>query len=252
MADESMSLAEMRPETIVGAQIQAAEGKTAGVASAVFLDKETQVLEWLGVRRLDDSRQVLVPVVEAKWQSGHIRLPYSEEKIATAPAYEGEEVSQETERALADHYQLVYSERPSDTGLPLGRQGAAGSSAPEGGRGRSTTSSPKTSGEPTRDELYAEARRLDIPGRSKMNKAELGEAVESARGRSRRPGTAKANPIEVQNFLEAVSYPVRKNELVREAERQGASDEVYQTLKRIRDETFDDPTDVSEAIGRLS
>jgi hypothetical protein len=34
---------------------------------------------------------------------------------------------------------------------------------------------------PTRDELYSEARRLDIQGRSKMNKQELQEAVEAAK-----------------------------------------------------------------------
>jgi hypothetical protein len=35
--------------------------------------------------------------------------------------------------------------------------------------------------EPTRKELEAEARRLDIPGRSKMGKAELKRAVARAR-----------------------------------------------------------------------
>jgi hypothetical protein len=33
---------------------------------------------------------------------------------------------------------------------------------------------------PTREELYSEAQRLDIQGRSKMNKQELQEAVEAA------------------------------------------------------------------------
>jgi hypothetical protein len=37
-------------------------------------------------------------------------------------------------------------------------------------------------GEPTRNELYEEAKHLDIEGRSAMNKAELGRAVEAARG----------------------------------------------------------------------
>jgi hypothetical protein len=35
--------------------------------------------------------------------------------------------------------------------------------------------------EPTRDELYREARRLEIEGRSKMNKQELKQAVEAAK-----------------------------------------------------------------------
>jgi hypothetical protein len=36
-------------------------------------------------------------------------------------------------------------------------------------------------GGPTREELYREARRLEIQGRSKMNKRELQEAVEAAK-----------------------------------------------------------------------
>jgi hypothetical protein len=35
--------------------------------------------------------------------------------------------------------------------------------------------------EPSRDELYREARRLEIEGRSKMNKQELKQAVEAAK-----------------------------------------------------------------------
>jgi hypothetical protein len=34
---------------------------------------------------------------------------------------------------------------------------------------------------PTREQLYQEARRLDIEGRSKMNKQELQNAVKAAR-----------------------------------------------------------------------
>jgi hypothetical protein len=34
---------------------------------------------------------------------------------------------------------------------------------------------------PTKDELYTEAKRLEIQGRSKMNKQELQEAVEAAK-----------------------------------------------------------------------
>ena len=40
---------------------------------------------------------------------------------------------------------------------------------------------PDSEGGPTRDELYGEARRLDIEGRSKMNKQELKQAVEAAK-----------------------------------------------------------------------
>jgi len=189
---------------------------------------------------------------EDRGRRGH--LPYSQEQIEGAPDGASDEISQETERALASHYGLAYSEKRSPTGLaeppdrPAG-SGPSGREQPSRSSGRSTPSTGQDG--PTRDELYAEAKQLGIEGRSKMNKAELARAVERARGKSG-DGRAKANPIEVQRFLEGVDYPTRKADLVREAQRQGADEAVRKTLERIRDEKFDSPADVSEAIGRLS
>jgi hypothetical protein len=47
--------------------------------------------------------------------------------------------------------------------------------------GRAPAKRPAESSTPTRDELYSEAQRLEIQGRSKMNKQELSEAVEAAK-----------------------------------------------------------------------
>jgi hypothetical protein len=63
-------------------------------------------------------------------------------------------------------------ELPPPTPVPS----AAGTSNGASGTGRSSAG-----GEPTRDELYREARRLEIEGRSKMNKQELKQAVEAAK-----------------------------------------------------------------------
>jgi hypothetical protein len=145
-------------------------------------------------------------------------------------------------------------------------------------RGRSTRGRTSRQSEgPTKEELYAQAKRLNIEGRSKMNKAQLARAVGRRRGgstqsrtsqrrqttsrsrqtqgRSRRTQSrstrAKANPVEVQAFLDGVSYPTRKGDLVREAERSGARREVRTTLERLPEERFESPTEVSEAIGKL-
>ena len=105
----------------------------------------------------------------------------------------------------------------------------------------------------TRAELYEEAKRLDIKGRSTMNKAQLARAV----GRARSPGSApkgqgqKPNPVEVQAFLEGVGYPMSRGELVRAAERTGAQDRIRSALERLPDKTYTSPTDVSEAVGEL-
>ena len=115
------------------------------------------------------------------------------------------------------------------------------------GRRRSSSAGSKA-------ELYEQAKRLGIEGRSKMSKAELARAVARRSGRqsSRSGGDGtKANPVEVQSFLEGVGYPTRKQELVREAERHNAPSEVRATLRRLPDKKFDSPTEVSEAIGSL-
>ena len=202
---------------------------------------------------------MLVPVAGAALVGEEIHVPHTAAQIHGAPAPEGSNVSQATERALARHYGLAYSEQRSATGLPAGSPRSSPRAAARGTSAIAERGNAPTSREdgPTRDELYAEARRLGIEGRSKMKKADLARALEEHRGANavdRDPSRrrTKANPIEVQKFLEAIDYSTRKIELVREAERQGASENVRATLDRIRDEKFDDPTDVSEAIGRLS
>ena len=56
------------------------------------------------------------------------------------------------------------------------RQGKTGKARAEGGRTRASGKGQRGSG-PTRQELYAQAQRRDISGRSKMSKAELERAL---------------------------------------------------------------------------
>jgi hypothetical protein len=63
------------------------------------------------------------------------------------------------------------SHLPKETRSALGRQGAAVAR-----RQRTGGDGPKT-----RSELYEEARRLDVPGRSKMGREELARAVRRAK-----------------------------------------------------------------------
>ena len=150
------------------------------------------------------------------------------------------------------------------------RAGQAKRSTSRGQTTRRRRSSRQNEG-PTKEELYEQAKRLDIEGRSKMNKSQLARAIggkrggasarsmsrgkaktsQSRRGRSSGSRQAKANPVEVQAFLDGVSYPTRKGDLVREAERSGARREVRSALERLPKERFSSPTEVSEAIGKL-
>jgi hypothetical protein len=98
--------------------------------------------------------------------------------------------------------------------------------------------------EPSKDELYAEAARLGVPGRSTMTKDELGGELE-------RLQTEKATPVQVQTFLEGVRYPLGKEDLLREVQERRAGADVRATIERLPDRRFEDPTDVSRAIGEL-
>ena len=232
-----------------GEALYSSDHEEIGVIDAVFLDKETDKPEWLAVSpRGDGSTRRLVPVSGAERRPDGVHVPFSLEQIVSTPGIEGARVSRDEERVLYSRYGLVYSERRSETGLPERR--SRRSSSPKRRRsGRAPSSSRRGGGEPTRDELYQEAKRLDIEGRSKMNKKELARAV-GQRGSAGTTGR-KANPVEVQAFLEGVGYPTRTRDLVREAKSQRASRKVRSTLERLPEERFGSPTEVSEAIGRL-
>lgn len=62
---------------------------------------------------------------------------------------------------------------------------------------------------------------------------------------------AKVNPIQVQKFLSGVNYPASKDELVKKAQQEGASQDVVSTLERMPGDRFNSPNDVSEAIGKI-
>ena len=128
-------------------------------------------------------------------------------------------------------------------------------------RGRSRS---RRSEGPTKAELYSQAKRLGIEGRSKMSKAQLMRAVERKqqsgsrqqssprRSQTGRRSQSRANPAEVQAFLNGVGYPTHKGRLVEEARSRGASPDVRETIKRLPERQFDSPIEVSEAIGSLS
>lgn len=60
-----------------------------------------------------------------------------------------------------------------------------------------------------------------------------------------------ANPIEVQKYLKHVDYPATKDDLVNEAEEEGADVKVIHTLRDLPKDKFSNPTDVSRAIGDI-
>lgn len=62
---------------------------------------------------------------------------------------------------------------------------------------------------------------------------------------------ARVNPIQLQKHLKGVDYPASKEELIEQAQEQGADENVLSALKQLPDEQYETPADVSKAIGEL-
>lgn len=200
-------------------------------------------------------RNVLVPagLVEAVGvDERRVSVNADREQIRNAPEYDATRpLDQRSRTAFGSYYGGFAGGRPVATRRPARSRPSSSKRATSA---RATTSGrSRPADEPTKQELYEQAKRLGIEGRSKMSKSQLARAVERQRGRASagRPTGAKANPVEVQKFLEGVGYPTRKRQLVQEARSQGASQRVRATLERLPEKKFDSPTEVSEEIGKL-
>ena len=56
----------------------------------------------------------------------------------------------------------------------------------------------------------------------------------------------EANPIEVQESLKGIDYPVQKKELIQHAKKHGADKDVMEVLEGLPDKEYNSPIEVSE------
>ena len=104
-----------------GLTVVDADGQQIGTVEAIFLDVDTKHPEWIGIGTgFFGTKRVLVPVQGAEVERERVVVPYTKAEVEDAPDVDGDEVTQETERELAAHFGLDYSEARSDTGLPEG------------------------------------------------------------------------------------------------------------------------------------
>jgi Protein of unknown function (DUF2795) len=59
------------------------------------------------------------------------------------------------------------------------------------------------------------------------------------------------SPAEVEKSLKGMNYPAKKEDLIKHAQQEGASNEVIEVLKEMREENFNSPIDVSKAVGEI-
>ncbi|MUG94387.1 DUF2795 domain-containing protein [Scytonema sp. UIC 10036] len=61
----------------------------------------------------------------------------------------------------------------------------------------------------------------------------------------------RVNHVQLQKSLNEVQYPVSKKDLIFYAEEKGVDEGVLRALRRLPNQQYETPTDVSQAIGRL-
>jgi hypothetical protein len=59
----------------------------------------------------------------------------------------------------------------------------------------------------------------------------------------------KTAPIQVQKYLKGMDYPASKKDLIEHARKNDATDDIISMLEGMRANKFNDPADVSKALG---
>ncbi len=62
---------------------------------------------------------------------------------------------------------------------------------------------------------------------------------------------AKINPIQLQKQLKGTKYPASKEDLMKQAQENGADENFRAILDRLPDQKFENPAAVSKAVGSL-
>ena len=232
----------LRGRSLNGFDVDAKDGRlgrverTASEPTGSYLVVDAGTMAPLGGRILLPAG--LIDRVDVDDERVHLRA--TRDEIRAAPAYDWRVPLEQHHRdAFATYYGAEQR----------ARQGKSTRRPVRSSMRRPTRS--RSGDQPTKKQLYEQARKLGIEGRSKLSKAQLARAIGRHRGPASKASSARANPVAVQKFLEGVGYPARPGELVREAKKHGASAEVRKTLERLPDKRFRTPAEVSEAIGNL-
>jgi Protein of unknown function (DUF2795) len=58
----------------------------------------------------------------------------------------------------------------------------------------------------------------------------------------------QTNPVEVQKFLKNIEYPVKKNDLIQQTKKYGASREELAVLEKLPDKEYTNSADINKEL----
>lgn len=65
-------------------------------------------------------------------------------------------------------------------------------------------------------------------------------------------GRNDVNPVEVQQYLRGVDYPMSKQDITHIAEQRGAPRQIIDTIQQMADREYTTPADVNKELGRFT
>lgn len=226
---------------LVGAAVLAEDGDKIGKVGQVYFDDATGRAEWVTVETgLFGSSESFVPLRQATFDSGELRVPYSKSKVKDAPNIDdSRHLDVEEEEALYRYYGLDYS------GTDLGGR-ATERVAPEG----HDTSGPSTDSAMTRseEELRVATQRQEA-GRARLRKYVTTEQETVTVPVRREEVRVEREPITEANVDAAMSGPEiseEEHEVVLHEERPVVSTEA-KPVERVRLDT--DVVTENETVG---
>lgn len=115
-----MTLSAEQLEQVKGADVTSGDGHPVGTVEGIYLDESTREPEWALVNTpWVGKRNTFVPLREATFEQGTLRLPYSLEQLQGAPMIDPDGTLSEGEEAeLYSHYGILY---PHQAGLRITR-----------------------------------------------------------------------------------------------------------------------------------
>jgi uncharacterized protein (TIGR02271 family) len=206
MSPSQSTVVDWRGRTVVDQ-----DGNKIGSIDEIYMDAQTEQPEWLAVKTgLLGTKVSFVPIRDAAESGGDVRVPYDKNQVKNAPSAEADqELSQDEERALYDHYGLDYSEQSSESGLPKGGRGRG---RDRGQVGRDV-SGPTTDDAMTRseEELKVGTARRER-GRARLRKYVVTEEVTRTVPVQREEVRVEREPITDANVDAAKSGPAISDE----------------------------------------
>ena len=109
-------------QQLQGMPVYSSDKEQIGKVDTIYVDEDTRIPEWIGIGvGFFGTKRLLVPTQGAVAQGAAVHVRFDKATVESSPNVTGEEIPEETERSLYDHYGVSYSDDRSDSTLPEGR-----------------------------------------------------------------------------------------------------------------------------------